>query len=312
MERLTLMTTPVDSATARSMRRRTERGEFLRIGHGVSTPAQAFRDASEAARHRARIDAVLAASRLGLIVSHASAVVMHELPWFGPLPDRVALTDPTRDRAQRLRFSDKVPARGRDVATVLIDGVETTDLVTTAIDVALRSDRGHALVVLDAVLRRGVDRHDLLAELESRPTRRGAQRVRALLELADGRIESAGESLALLVMHDLGLPRPELQHEFSVDGRCIARVDFWFPEQGVVVEFDGLVKYRAGEVRGARTAEEVVIAEKFREDAVRAVPGVRGLARLVWREVLPGGDAPSTLRRSGLPVPLASRTTPMW
>lgn len=245
-------------------------------------------------------------------MSHASAVVMHELPWFGPLPDRVALTDPTRDRAQRLRFSDKVPARGRDVATVLIDGVETTDLVTTAIDVALRSDRGHALVVLDAVLRRGVDRHDLLAELESRPTRRGAQRVRALLELADGRIESAGESLALLVMHDLGLPRPELQHEFSVDGRCIARVDFWFPEQGVVVEFDGLVKYRAGEVRGARTAEEVVIAEKFREDAVRAVPGVRGLARLIWREVLPGGDAPSTLRRSGLPVPLASRTTPMW
>ncbi|MEV7759848.1 hypothetical protein [Curtobacterium flaccumfaciens] len=312
MERLTLMTTPVDSATARSMRRRTERGEFLRIGHGVSTPAQAFRDASEAARHRARIDAVLAASRPGLIVSHASAVVMHELPWFGPLPDRVALTDPTRDRAQRLRFSDKVPARGRDVATVPIDGVETTDLVTTAIDVALRSDRGHALVVLDAVLRRGVDRHDLLSELESRPTRRGVQRVRALLELADGRIESAGESLALLVMHDLGLPRPELQHEFSVDGRCIARVDFWFPEQGVVVEFDGLVKYRAGEVRGARTAEEVVIAEKFREDAVRAVPGVRGLARLIWREVLPGGDAPSTLRRSGLPVPLASRTTPMW
>jgi hypothetical protein len=312
MERLTLMTTPVDSATARSMRRRTERGEFLRIGHGVSTPAQAFRDASEAARHRARIDAVLAASRPGLIVSHASAVVMHELPWFGPLPDRVALTDPTRDRAQRLRFSDKVPARGRDVATVLIDGVETTDLVTTAIDVALRSDRGHALVILDAVLRRGVDRHDLLAELESRPTRRGVQRVRALLELADGRIESAGESLALLVMHDLGLPRPELQHEFSVDGRCIARVDFWFPEQGVVVEFDGLVKYRAGEVRGARTGEEVVISEKFREDAVRAVPGVRGLARLIWREVLPGGDAPSTLRRSGLPVPLASRTTPMW
>jgi hypothetical protein len=312
MERLTLMTTPVDSATARSIRRRTERGEFLRIGHGVSTPAQAFRDASEAARHRARIDAVLAASRPGLIVSHASAVVMHGLPWFGPLPDRVVLSDPTRDRAQRLRFSDKVPARGRDVATVLIDGVETTDLVTTAIDVSLRSDRGHALVVLDAVLRRGVDRRDLLAELESRPTRRGVQRVRALLELADGRIESVGESLAQLVMHDLGLPRPELQHEFSVDGRCIARVDFWFPEQGVVVEFDGLVKYRAGDVRGARTAEAVVIAEKRREDAVRSVPSVRSVARLIWQEVLPGGDAPSTLRRSGLPVPPASRTTPTW
>lgn len=312
MERLTLMTTPLDSTAARSVRRRTERGELLRIGHGVSTSAQAFRDASEAVRHRARIDAVLAASRPGLIVSHASAVVMHGLPWFGPLPDRVVLTDPTRDRAQRLRFSDKVPARGRDVATVLIDGVETTDLVTTAVDVALRSDRGHALVVLDAVLGRGVDRHELLTELESRPTRRGVQRVRALLGLADGRIESVGESLAQLVMHDLGLPRPELQHEFSLDGRRTARVDFWFPEHGVVVEFDGLVKYRVGDVRGTRTAEEVVVAEKFREDAVRSVPGVRGLARLTWRGVLPGGDAPSTLRRSGLPVSLAIRTTPSW
>lgn len=312
MERLTLMTTPVDSAAARSARRRTERGELLRIGHGVSTPARAFHDASEMVRHRARIDAVLAVSRSGLIVSHASAVVMHGLPWFGPLPDRAVLTDPTRDRAQRLRFSDKVPARGRDVATVLIDGVETTDLVTTAVDVALRSDRGHALVVLDAVLGRGIDRRDLLAELESRPTRRGVQRVRALLEIADGRIESVGESLAQLVMHDLGLPRPELQHEFFVDGRHIARVDFWFPEHGVVVEFDGLVKYRAGDVRGTRTADDVVVAEKFREDAVRAVPGVRGVARLIWREVLPGGDAPSTLRRTGLPVSPAIRATPAW
>lgn len=312
MERLSLTTTPVDNATARSLRRRVERGEFLRIGHGVSTPAQAFRDASETVRHRARIDAVLAASRPGLIVSHASAVVMHGLPWFGPLPDRVQLTDTSRDRAQRLRFSDKVPARGRDVATTTIDGVETTDLVTTAIDVALRADRGHALAVLDAVLRRGVDRHDLLLELEARTTRRGVQRVRALLDLADGRIESVGESLTQLVMHDLGLPRPELQHEFVLDGRCIARVDFWFPEHGVAVEFDGLVKYRAGDVRGTRTAEEVVVAEKLREDAVRAVPGVRSVARLIWREVLPGGDAPITLRRSGLPVSPATRTSPAW
>ncbi|WFR66565.1 hypothetical protein P9139_17605 [Curtobacterium flaccumfaciens] len=64
------------------------------------------------------------------------------------------LTDPSRDRAQRSRFSDKVPARGRLVRTVLIDGIETTDLVTTAVDVALRCDRGHAIVVIDAVLGR--------------------------------------------------------------------------------------------------------------------------------------------------------------
>ncbi len=282
------------------------------MAHGVMTPAGAFRAASEAARHRARVEAVLAVSRTGLIVSHASAVVMHDLPWFGPFPERVIVTDPSRDRAQRLRFADKVPARGRHVGTVVLDGIETTDLPTTAIDVALRSDRGHALVVLDAVLRRGVERRALVAELESRSTRRGVHRVSELLEIADGRIESAGESLTSLVMHDVGLPRPQLQHEFVEHGRVVARADFWFPEHGVVVEFDGLAKYRNELLRAGRTADEVVVAEKLREDAVRARPEVDSVVRLIWREVLPGGGAPSALRRGGLPVPQAIRTTPAW
>lgn len=312
MERLLLTMTPTDRSAARKFRRDAERGDLLRIAHGVSTPAAAFRTAPESVRHRARIEAVLAVSHPGLIVSHASAVVMHGLPWFGPLPDRVTLTDLSRDRAQRLRFADKVPARGRRVATIVIDGIETTDLTTTAIDVALRFDRGHALSVLDAVLRRGVDRQALSAELESRTTRRGVERVRALLELADGRIESAGESLAHLVMFDLGLPRPHLQHEFVVDHGATARVDFWFPEQGVVVEFDGLVKYRDDRLRGVRTPEEVVIAEKVREDSLRRLPEVRSVARLIWRDVLPGGGAPSSLWRAGLPVRPTIRATPQW
>jgi hypothetical protein len=312
MERLLLAKTPADDSSARSVRRALERGEMLRVAHGVTTPADAFRAASESVRHRARVEGVLAVSRPGLIVSHASAVVMHDLPWFGSFPERVTVTDTSRERAQRLRFADKVPARGRHVGTVVVDGIETTDLTTTAIDVALRADRGHALVVLDAVLRRGVERRALVAELESRSTRRGVQRAMALLEIADGRIESVGESLTSLVMHDIGLPRPQLQHEFVENDRVVARADFWFPEHGVVVEFDGLVKYRNELLRAGRTADEVVVAEKLREDAVRARPEVSSVVRLIWREVLPGGAAPNVLRRGGLPVPPAIRTTPPW
>jgi hypothetical protein len=255
---------------------------------------------------------VVARSKVGLVVSHQSAVVMHELPWFGPLPERVVLTDPTRDRAQRLRFSDKVPARGRDVRSVSIDGVWTTDLVETAVDIALRCDRGHAIVVLDEVLRRGVPKRSLTAELDRRAVRRGTARARRLIDIANGRTESPGESLTNLLVHDLRLPAPILQHEFRVGASLVARVDFWFPEQGVVLEFDGLAKYRDSVLRGDRSAEDVVVDEKLREDAVRAVPGVETVTRVIWRQVSPGGNAPEVFARAGLPVPRGVRRTPGW
>ncbi|MBT2503056.1 hypothetical protein [Curtobacterium sp. ISL-83] len=187
-----------------------------------------------------------------------------------------------------------------------------TDLCTTAVDVALRHDQGHAIVVLDAVLRRGIDKAALVAELESRSTRRGRARARALIELADAEIESPGESIAHLVMRDLGLPEPELQHEFHGPGGFLARVDFWFPDHGVVVEFDGVTKYRDRAVRGDLTAEDVVVAEKFREDQLRRLVEVNSVARLTWRDVMPGGEAPPVLRRAGLPVPRAIHRTPAW
>lgn len=312
MDRLPLFSVPADESAARGVRRRRVDGERVRVGYGITTSAAAFRDAAEATRHRARIDAVVSRSKPGLIVSHESAVVMHGLPWFGPLPERVLLTDPGRDRAQRLRFSDKVPARGRRVSTVAIDGIETTDLVETAVDVALRCDRGHAIVVLDAALRRGVPREMLVVELSRRTNRRSTARARRLIDIADGLTESPGESLTHLVVHDLGLPAPVLQHEFRAVGHVVARVDFWFPEQGTVIEFDGLAKYRDRALRGTRAPEDVVVDEKLREDAVRALPDVRGLGRVTWRDVLPGGAAPSVFARAGLPVRRAIRTTPPW
>lgn len=312
MDRLPVTRAALDESTARALRRQRAAGGLVRVGHGMTVAAEAFHAATDVVRHRARIESVVTRSRTGLIVSHQSAVALHGLPWFGPFPDRVVLTDPSRDRAQRLRFSDKVPARGRLVRTVLIDGIETTDLVTTAVDVALRCDRGHAIVVIDAVLARGVPRQELLAELAARSTQRGRRRAKVLIELADARIESPGESLTHLVMHDVGLSVPVLQHEFRTGGKLIARVDFWFPDEGVVVEFDGLAKYRDPALRAGRTADEVVVAEKRREDDVRSLPHVRRVVRVTWRDVNPGGAAPRMFSRAGLPVAASVERTPSW
>lgn len=312
MTTLALHSTSDDASSARDDRRRRARGDLVRVAHGVTVDAQAFRDADVRSQHRARIDGVISRSRPGLVVSHASAVALHGLPWFGPFPDRPTVLDPTRSTGQRLRFVDKVAAFGRELRTVVVDGIEVTDLVSTAVDVALRFDRGHAVAVLDHVLRMGVPRHALLDELDGRDVIRGAARARVAVTFADGAAESVGESIGRLAVHLLGLPAPELQHAFRLRSGQTARVDFWFADQGAIVEFDGMVKYRDRTMRAGRTAEDVVIDEKRREDQLRALDEVQNVGRLIWRDVMPGGDAPLVLRSAGLPVPRRFARTPRW
>ena len=144
-------------------------------------------------------------------------------------------------------------------------------------------------MVADAVLRRGWPEELLAGRAAARPNVRASRRLRDVLKLASPLSESAGESITHLAMHDLGLPAPVQQQAFRDQAGLIGRVDFWFPDHGVVVEFDGLVKYRDASHRSGRSAEEVVIDEKLREDRLRAVPDVRHVVRPVWRDVTPGG-----------------------
>jgi hypothetical protein len=71
--------------------------------------------------------------------------------------------------------------------------------------------------------------------------------------------ESVGESRLRVLMHAYGLPAPELQVEIHDADGFVARVDFFVREYGVVVEFDGMVKYGGG-------SASVLIQEKTRED----------------------------------------------
>lgn len=52
-------------------------------------------------------------------------------------------------------------------------------------------------------------------------------------------------------------------------GVLLGRTDFAWPEQGLVAEFDGRVKYGRLLLPG-QAPGEVVFAEKVREDAIRA------------------------------------------
>jgi hypothetical protein len=300
-----------DPAAARAQQRAVRNGALIRVGHGAFVTRAAWEQANRRERHVARATAAhTVAPRT--VVSHASAAIVHGLPWIVPVPERVTVIDPCRHTGQRTRFTDKAAGAAQCERAVLVGELPLTSLVDTVVDVALRYDRGRALAVADAVLRRGVPRAALDAELAARGSVRAHRRARQVLELSSGASESAGESITHLAMRDVGCPDPVQQHEFRDALGLIGRVDFWFPDQGVVVEFDGLVKYRDRTMRRGRSAEDVVIAEKIREDRLRALDDVRRVVRPVWRDVTPGGRFPVMLADAGLPVRRGVRVTPAW
>lgn len=70
-------------------------------------------------------------------------------------------------------------------------------------------------------------------------------------------------------------------------------MDFWWPDANVIGEFDGLVKYRG--TMGQPV--EVLIAEKRREDRLRALTGAT-VVRVTWRELDDRPALERSLRRA--------------
>ncbi|MGE2691050.1 hypothetical protein [Mycolicibacterium pulveris] len=133
-----------------------------------------------------------------------------------------------------------------------VDGRLATAPAWTAVEVARQLRRPRALATLDAALHvNACSRVQLESAVREQKGRRGIVQVRGLLPYADGRAESAMESEARLVMIDYGLPMPELQYEIvGLDG-TVYRVDFAWPKQRVVAEYES-VDWHAGRLEMIR------------------------------------------------------------
>jgi hypothetical protein len=159
------------------------------------------------------------------------------------------------------------------------NGFLVTGLKQTLADLAC--DRGFlsAVVALDAaiggwlrsdalIVEPGVDREAIARRLREFGRRTGVRAADRALAFADARAESVGESLSRTQMHLLGFPAPELQVCFDRAEGGTDRVDFDWPEYGAYGEFDGDLKYLDARYRGDRSAEEVVLAEKKRDQRI--------------------------------------------
>ena len=93
--------------------------------------------------------------------------------------------------------------------------------------------------------------------------------------MADGRAESVLESLTRLCFIVHGLPAPQLQSWIYACGRRY-RVDMFWPKARVIVEVDGLLKYR--------DRADALVAEKRRQENLERA-GHR-VIRVLWDDVV--------------------------
>ncbi|WP_454198409.1 type IV toxin-antitoxin system AbiEi family antitoxin domain-containing protein [Nocardia sp. Marseille-Q1738] len=213
--------------TRAELRARIDRGEWVRVFHGV------YREVTTRPTAQLRVEAARLSMGLpSLTAAYRSAAELHG---FSVLPDQ-----PTEVLGvQASRTSRLVVHRDRvDPAELdLVRGTIATNAVRTAADLARTLTRMDALATLDAALRSGISSAALAEEIQKHAGRRGRRQAAELIGLADARAESAMESRTRLRCIDAGLPPPEPQVEVTTrDG--LRRIDLGWRQWRVGLEYD--------------------------------------------------------------------------
>jgi hypothetical protein len=242
--------------------------------------------------------ALATAARRPVVFSHWSAAVGHGLAVLGPHLGKVHVTVEEPGDRYFAKVAGHVFAL-REEEVVEVRGLLLTTPGRTVVDVAGAGTFEEGVVTADAALAAGLPRETLELAVDLAGPRRSWRRIAEVVEFADGASGSAGESVSRVTMHRMGL-RPELQHKLYDHRGYIGRTDFFFPEEEVAGEFDGLVKFLdpkyAAEGGGKKAYDE-----KVRQDRGQRV--TRGWARWSWVEARSVQLLGPILQRAGVRIP---------
>ena len=255
-------------------------GVLACVRRGVFVRAARWEALRPEERHRELVRSIRHTSGRDLTVCRRSAAVMHGLPLFGTIPDRVHAIDPDAAGGSSNRFLASHRGEPDDPDAIVIDGVRVTSLARTVIDLAIHSPMLSSVPALDQALRIAHETcgghwtgrpepGQLIELLDELAPRCGRRRAIDAIGFADADSMSVGESVSRVQMHRLGFAAPELQHRFTLSHGQVAEVDFWWRAVRAIGEFDGQIKYLDPRFREGRSAAEVVLREKQREDELR-------------------------------------------
>jgi hypothetical protein len=241
---------------------------WVRLRKGVYTSRDGVAAADHRGRHLLACVAVLLSLDAGPALSHASAARVHGLVVPSSAGADVRLTDVAQWRSGRGYRVARARLPEDDVRPWLRFPV--TSVARTLVDCAREWPLLPSVIAMDAALNGELlARADLHAAVLAATHRPGIATAAQAFGLCDGRAESPLETKGRLRIVAAGLPLPELQVDLHDGYGFIARVDAWYEDAALAVEFDGRVKY--DDPRGGRSPAQVAWDEKRREDRIRAV-----------------------------------------
>ena len=286
------------------LRREFEHHTVIRLRRGVYTLAAEWDALGADARYLRRIHAHAATAEVPAIYSHFSAAALWGLPIVGAWPAEIHLATTSAAGGRSRHGVIRHPQEHRlDVAAC--EGLQVTSVAATAVALARVLKFGQAVAVIDKAMHEPRDGHALAtrADLDRAFDQLGRVTGRAAagraLEFASPLSGSTGESISRAGIFILGFLLPELQvPHWDRDG-LIGFTDFFWRTIRSAGEFDGLGKYLRGEFTGGRSTADVVIAEKVREDRLRAL-GL-GVFRWDWSVATSLTTLGDLLSRNGIP-----------
>ncbi|RKR75207.1 hypothetical protein [Frondihabitans australicus] len=286
----------------RDIRTRAARGELARLAPGVYLEAAQWRALDDRGRYVAKVAALVDRLSRPVAISHWSAAAVVGLPHADGWPSRVEVTDSgvVRSRSTATLLRREGALRAADVE--LWGDLWVTTAARTAADLALTEPFENAVVVLDHGLRHGMfSRDDVREHLSLLPRAKRLPTALRAVDFASEKAEYAGESFSRVGMAVRGFVASVLQQPFRDRLGLIGNADFWFPEVGIVGEFDGDWKYTDPRWLRGRTAAEAIIDEKRRQARLEAHPLVRRVVRWDYAVARNPDELARRLASSGVP-----------
>jgi very-short-patch-repair endonuclease len=271
--------------TARMIDRRVADGRWQVLYRGLYRPA----GTPETWELR-----LMAACLVGsAVASHRSAGLLWGFPAMPPGVLEVTGLRHRRRQTTDVKWHESYHLTPKEISE--LDGIPVTRPVRTFLDLGAVLTAAQLEEVLNEGLRRNLleipgiwQRMEELGLL-----RPGAGRVRKVLRghvPGQRPLESVLETRFIQLVRDSGLPVPLPQHQVSVGGKVVARIDFAYPDLNLAIELDGDA-YHFGQraARRDRGRENTLVALHWRvlrfdwEDVTRrpeyVVRTVRGALR---------------------------------
>lgn len=280
----------------RLLAKRARRGELIRVRRGAYVSARDWSSLNDRQRHGLLAAALAGNSLKTPVFTLKTAGLLWGLGVVGVPQQLQTVTDDPRGGRSKNGVLRTLGSLDHGVCE--LGGFRVTDKARTTIELASRLNFAEALAVVDSSRREpskapmdtaadwdkeapwgtALKEKTLEDAVSTLPASSRQQRAAKIIEFSASGSESVGESMsrANMILHRIPLPR--LQAVFQLRNGKTARTDFWWPELDLVGEFDGQGKYLRNQLRGGKTLQQVVMEEKARENALRAL----GLTVIRW------------------------------